>query len=190
MLLVFFKGFFTGATYTLLFRLIKASLEDYFPILIVGLLLTSCSPESIEELIPPCPSGDCQASFELDYPKDGNGYYHINLSWDGQHYPRFSIDVYAEATDEYHWYNNTPVVQANFYTDTTWQFQNDVLPIVQPERIYLSTTKSKKELYGKRIVGPFPPEMKGDTIEIRPYVFWDAGINYVEKEFSIKFIVE
>ena len=47
-----------------------------------------------------------------------------------------------------------------------------------------------KELYGKRIVGPFPPEMEGDTINIKAVIFWDAGINYLEKEISIDFIVE
>lgn len=160
----------------------------HFIVLVLLILFASCSKDdSIPQV---CYDGTCDARLEIPGELDDNGYYHIDLEWNGQYYPRFSIDTYADATDSYWWYNDQPVVQANFYTDTTWKFQNDVLPIVQQNRIYLSSKDKSNILYGKRIVGPFPPEMQGDTIQINAVIFWDAGINYKEKEISIKFIVE
>ena len=160
----------------------------HFVVLFLLILFASCSKE--DDIPQVCYDGSCDARLEIPGNLDENGYYHIDLNWNGQYYPRFSIDTYADATDPYWWYNDQPVVQANFYTDTTWKFQNDVLPIVQQNRIYLSSKDKSNTLYGKRIVGPFPPEMQGDTIEIKAVIFWDAGINYKEKEISIKFIVE
>jgi len=150
-------------------------------------MFASCSKDDIPQV---CYDGSCDASLELPGNIDSNGYYHIDLDWNGEYFPRFSIDVYADATDPYWWYNETPVAQANFYTDTTIDVGYDVIPVVQSSRVNLSSRDKSNTLYGKRIVGPFPPEMKGDTIEVRAVIFWDAGINYKEKELFIKFIVE
>lgn len=150
-------------------------------------MFASCSKDDIPQV---CYDGSCDASLELPGNLDSNGYYHIDLEWNGEYFPRFSIDIYADATDPYWWYNETPVAQANFYTDTTIEVGYDVIPVVQSSRINLSSRDKSNTLYGKRIVGPFPPEMKGDTIDVKAVIFWDAGINYKEKEISIKFIVE
>ena len=150
-------------------------------------MFASCSKDDIPQI---CYDGSCDATLELPGNIDSNGYYHIDLEWNGEYYPRFSIDIYADATDPYWWYNETPVAQANFYTDTTIDVGYDIIPVVQSSRINLSSRDKSNTLYGKRIVGPFPPEMKGDTIDVKAVIFWDAGINYKEKEISIKFIVE
>ena len=150
-------------------------------------MFASCSKDDIPQI---CYDGSCDATLELPGNIDSNGYYHIDLEWNGEYYPRFSIDIYADATDPYWWYNETPVAQANFYTDTTIDVGYDIIPVVQSSRINLSSRDQSNTLYGKRIVGPFPPEMKGDTIDVKAVIFWDAGINYKEKEISIKFIVE
>lgn len=150
-------------------------------------MFASCSKDDIPQI---CYDGSCDATLELPGNIDSNGYYHIDLEWNGEYYPRFSIDIYADATDPYWWYNETPVAQANFYTDTTIDVGYDIIPVVQSSRINLSSRNKSNTLYGKRIVGPFPPEMKGDTIDVKAVIFWDAGINYKEKEISIKFIVE
>jgi len=150
-------------------------------------MFASCSKDDIPQV---CYDGSCDASLELPGNIDSNGYHHIDLDWNGEYFPRFSIDIYADATDPYWWYNETPVAQANFYTDTTIDVGYDVIPVVQSSRVNLSSRDKSNTLYGKRIVGPFPPEMKGDTIEVRAVIFWDAGINYKEKELFIKFIVE
>jgi len=150
-------------------------------------MFASCSKDDIPQV---CYDGSCDATLELPGNIDSNGYYHIDLEWNGEYFPRFSIDIYADATDPYWWYNETPVAQANFYTDTTIDVGYDIIPVVQSSRINLSSRDKSNTLYGKRIVGPFPPEMKGDTIDVKAVIFWDAGINYKEKEISIKFIVE
>lgn len=150
-------------------------------------MFASCSKDDIPQV---CYDGSCDASLELPGNIDSNGYHHIDLDWNGEYFPRFSIDIYADATDPYWWYNETPVAQANFYTDTTIDVGYDIIPVVQSSRVNLSSRDKSNTLYGKRIVGPFPPEMKGDTIEVRAVIFWDAGINYKEKELFIKFIVE
>ena len=150
-------------------------------------MFASCSKDDIPQV---CYDGSCDATLELPGNIDSNGYYHIDLEWNGEYFPRFSIDIYADATDPYWWYNETPVAQANFYTDTTIDVGYDIIPVVQSSRINLSSRNKSNTLYGKRIVGPFPLEMKGDTIDVKAVIFWDAGINYKEKEISIKFIVE
>lgn len=167
----------------------KKLLEFTLYFLVIIGLLTLCSCEK-EDVLPEVCAGGCEASLNLPYELDENGYYRVDLSWGGQHYPRFTIETFASPTEEFWHYNGTSIVQANFYTDKTWTFNNDVLPVVQENRIYLSPNKNSSKLYGRRVVGPFPPEMEGDTIQINAVIFWDAGINYIEKEISIKFIVE
>jgi len=198
MLLSFLFGVFTVVLFYLVVWMLRQITSYVYAngeesIVGIGLLVlmlamfASCSKDDIPQV---CYDGSCDASLELPGNIDSNGYYHIDLDWNGEYFPRFSIDVYADATDPYWWYNETPVAQANFYTDTTIDVGYDVIPVVQSSRVNLSSRDKSNTLYGKRIVGPFPPEMKGDTIEVRAVIFWDAGINYKEKELFIKFIVE
>ena len=151
-------------------------------------LLLSCTPEEVLEY-PTCSDAECGAFLIFPTEKDENGYYHVDLDWNGEHYPRFNVLVDAATTSEDFWYNGSPVVQATFDTNTTWNFQNDVLPIVQRTRIYLSTYSSTR-MQGKRIVGPIPPEMEGDTIDISATIWWEAGQYTKGREVFAKFIVE
>ncbi len=157
-------------------------------LLLVSFMFTSCSKEEFTAA-PTCYSGDCSASLVFSQKQDENGFYHVSLNWNGQYYPRFSILVDAATTNADYWYNGSPVVQATFDTDTTWEFQNDELPIVQSDRILLSKY-SEARVSGKRILGPFPPEMKGDTIQIKATVWWEAGMETKGREIFAKFIVE
>jgi len=150
-------------------------------------LFLSCTPESVDP--PTCIDGNCDAVFNLPYFKDKNGYFHVDLDFTQQYYPRFSIEIDASTTNPEYWYNNSPVVYSNFETDTYWNYNTDRLPIVQGTKIYLSKY-SNKRMKGKRIVGPIPPEFEGDTILIYPRVFWDSGLNSIEKNFSLKIIVK
>jgi len=157
--------------------------------LLLSFSLSSCSPETM--LDPPtCINGDCNAEFFIDGNLDSNGYYHVKLDWESQYYPRFDIEVEASLTDPWWWYNEVSVIQANFYTGDNWQFQNDELPIVQSNRVYLKKVDAYKA-YAKRIVGPIPPEFKNDTVYIEPDVFWDAGENSTTIHYdAIKIILE
>lgn len=187
MLFTFFKGFVIGAAYAFVFRVFFKPLKDFFILLILLGFLTSCEKEELST--PTCIGNDCSASFNVPGIQDSNGFYHIDLDWNGIHYPRFTIDVDASITDPWYWYNGIPAVQANFYTETTWQFNYDILPVVQGARINLRKY-SDTRASGKRTVGPFPPEMEGDTIELSSRIWWEAGVNTKYEDFSIKFIVE
>ena len=158
-------------------------------LLSITLFFTSCSPE--DSLDPPtCIGGECIAQFSVEGIIDENGYFHVNLDWDAEYYPRFNIEVQSNLTDPWWWYNEVPVIQANFYTGDNWQFQNDELPIVQSNRVYLKKIGDNKA-YAKRIVGPIPPQFKNDTIYIEPDVFWDAGDHSTKIQYSaIKIILE
>lgn len=160
-------------TVAMIWKINGIEVVPHFVVLVLLLLFSSCSIE--EALDPPtCYGGECNATFTVEGELDSNGYYHVDLDFTQQYYPRFDILIDATPTDPWWWYNEVPVVQANFYTEDTWEFQNDILPVVQPNRVYLSQ-KSKFSMTGKRIVGPIPPEMQGDTITIEPEVFWEAG---------------
>lgn len=159
------------------------------PIVVFTLiLLSSCSKEDIIEYNT-CSDGECSAFLIFPTEKDINGYYHVDLEWDGEFYPRFDVLVDAATTNRDFWYNGSPVVQATFDTNTTWNLQYDVLPVVQRTRIYLSSYSSTR-MQAKRIVGPIPPEMKGDTIQIMATVYWEAGQGTKGREIFAKFIVE
>ena len=167
----------------------KKLLEVILYVLVTIGLLSLCSCEKEEVLPDVCPGG-CEAFLELPSEIDENGYYHIDLSWNGTYYPRFSINTFATPTGEFWHYNGVSVVQANFYTDTTWEYGYDVIPIVAQTRVYLSKNENIKELYGKRIVGPFPPELIGDTISIYMKIKWDIGDILITDHYVEKFIVE
>ena len=136
-----------------------------------------------------CDTGDCSAMFKVPYPKDSNGYYHVDLDFTQQYYPRFYAEVEADPTNPYWWYNDTPVVEAYFSSETVLELEYEDVYVVQPGRIYLHGRDSSK-LYGKRLIGPIIPEMIGDTINVNVEILWDAGENYVVKDYLLNFIVK
>jgi len=187
MLFIFIKGLFIGAIYGTISYILYFNTKRFLLLVSSLVLLTSCTKEEVST--PTCINNDCSAQLSIPGQLDVNGFYHIDLDWTGDHYPRFSIDIDATITDPWYWYNGIPSVQANFYTEDTWQFNHDILPVVQGARVYLRKY-SEERASGKRIVGPFPPEMEGDTIEISSRIWWEAGMATKYKDFSIKFIVE
>ena len=66
-----------------------------------------------------------------------------------------------------------------------------VFPVVQNDtRVYFSDD-SNGEFTTKRTVGPIPPSLEGDTISVYMKVFWDAGLESIEKgNFIEKYIIE
>ena len=69
------------------------------------------------------------------------------------------------------------------------QFAGTVVNIAQNTRIYFK--KNGNKVVSKRMLGPFAPHLKGDTITIYMEVMWDAGDNSIIKsDYLEKFIVE
>lgn len=69
------------------------------------------------------------------------------------------------------------------------QFEGIEVNIAQPTTIYFRKVGAAME--SRRILGPFIPEMIGDTITVAMRVHWDAGNYSVTKDdYSQKFIVE
>lgn len=69
------------------------------------------------------------------------------------------------------------------------QFAGTEVNIVQPTGIYFRQSGNK--LVSRRVVGPFIPQMIGDTITVAMRVLWDAGSYSVVKDNYVeKFIVE
>ena len=107
---------------------------------LLTLLILSCTKPD-DDFSSPCISGDCDARLILNYPQDENGYYHVDLDFDGEYYPRF--DIFVEADDMYpeYQYNGVTVIEARFDTDTFWTIDGDVnftLPLYNP---WLSLTQ-------------------------------------------------
>ena len=72
---------------------------------------------------------------------------------------------------------------------TLSQFKGMKINIVQPSPIYFSERNGK--LLSKRVVGPIPPAVIGDTITLYMEVFWDAGNkSTLKSNYLEKFIVE
>ena len=190
------------------------------------LILTSCSIDPLDQ--PPCETGDCDAFVLAPFQKDENGYYHATLDWTREYYPYFNMDIEATRTSRQYWYNDEPVVQAEFDTDTyfvlsdsvaftiplyrpylgLWtydgtpipyenttiylsQFEGTIVPVVQNDtRIYFSDDEVGR-FTTRRVVGPFPPTMIGDTITIFMKVKWDIGSEILSREnFVEKFIIK
>lgn len=79
-------------------------------------LTSSCEKEV---LIPnTCENGVCDATISSIYPMDSNGYTHVDLEWTGDFLPYFTIDIEASRTIPYWYYNDQPVVSAEFDTDS------------------------------------------------------------------------
>ena len=137
-----------------------------------------------------CKGGPCEAAMFLPGDRDANGYYTIELDWDREYLPYFGIDVHATKVNPYYEYNGVSVVEGVFNSDTTWFLpeSNVEVQIVQETTVYFSESPARLE--SKRIVGPFPPEMIGDTITVNMEIFWDAGMESIIKNYSEKFIVK
>lgn len=88
-----------------------------------------------------CPTGNCDAKLFLNAPLDENGYYHVDLDFSGENYPRFTIYVEADDVDPYYYYNDMGVVEAAFESDTYWYIQGGLtvqMPLYQPFTGYFS----------------------------------------------------
>lgn len=69
------------------------------------------------------------------------------------------------------------------------QFNGTVVNIAQNTHLYFSDKSGT--LHTKRILGPFPPHMVGDTVTIFMEVRWSAGEDSIKKsDYIEKFIVE
>ena len=100
---------------------------------LLPILLINCTKP--DEVSSPCISGDCDARLILDYPLDSNGYYHVDLDFNGEYYPRFNI--YVEADDMYseYQYNGSTIIEAKFDTNTFWTIDGDLnftVPLYNP----------------------------------------------------------
>ena len=100
---------------------------------LLPLLFVNCSkPDDVSS---PCLSGDCNARLIINYPQDENGYYHVDLDFNGEYYPRFNIYVEADDMHSQYQYNGRSVIEARFDTDTFWTVDgslNFVLPLYNP----------------------------------------------------------
>ena len=159
--------------------------------------IVSCSEEDSRPSL--CQDGFCDGSLYIPFPKDSNGYYHVDLDFEGDYLPRFSIFVEADDVDPFYYYNDIGVVQSAFESSSYWVMNNGVeVDIVQETTIYLNNSPDNTEYvpsiagrkWGKRIVGPIPNEFIGDTIVIRAEIYWDGGSNSSSQLFEEKFIIE
>ena len=172
MLSSFFLGFISGLGLLFIQSYGKGIIYIALPALV---LTTSCTKDDLK---PDACLGGCNARVEVDAVLDANGYYHVDIDNEGP--SRFNVIVNAKTTDPYYWYNDQPVVSANFLSDDIY---------VQGSDVYFSF-KGDTRMETKRIVGPIFPESVGDTITLTASVFWDAGENYVRKNFPVKIILE
>ncbi len=166
-------------------------------LLIFATIFVACSEE---ESVPPlCSDGDCNGKLYIPFPKDSNGYYHVDLNFDGEYLPRFDIYVEADDVDPFYYYNDMGVVQSAFESSSYWVMSNGVqVNIVQETTVYLNNSTDNTEYaptttgrkWAKRIVGPIPNEFVGDTIRIRAEIYWDGGSNSASQLFEEKFIIE
>ena len=207
---------------------LRGNLRAFRAAALLFLLALALSCEQ-DVLIPnTCVGGDCNAYMSTQFYKDSNGYTHAVLDWTREYLPYFAIDVEASRTNPVYYYNDVPVVSAEFDTDTYYvlgdsitftiplynpytgletydgfpipvqdtvvylsQFQGMVLPIVQNDtRIYFADNEEGR-FTTKRLVGPVPEVMIGDTISVYMRVFWDAGeYSVLKDEYLEKYIIE
>ena len=100
-----------------------------------------------------CP-GECSAQMLFPVQKDVNGLYHINLNWDREYLPYFTIDLIASVIRPEYRYNGVSVVTAEFYSETSWTLENSgvEVDIIQDTHVYFKD--NGLNLTSKRIVGP------------------------------------
>ena len=142
-----------------------------------------------------CVTGDCFAEFSIASPRDSNGFYHVSLDYEGEYDPRFNIDGLASAVSSEFQYNNSSAVSAIFRGDKEIQIviaehlnQTEIIPVVQETQVYFSGNSNI--LSTRRVVGPIPRSLKGDTLSVEVNVLWDAGSKSIMKDFSLKIILE
>ena len=85
---------------------------------VIIMLSPACTKDDVTPQ--PCKGGPCDAAMFFPGERDVNGYYTIDLDWNGDYYPYFSIDIHATKVDSYYEYNGVGVVEGNFDSDTTW----------------------------------------------------------------------
>jgi len=166
-------------------------------LLIFAAIFVACSEDEIVPSL--CLDGDCDGKLYIPFPKDSNGYYHVDLDFNGEYLPRFDIYVEADDVDPYFFYNDIGVVQSAFESSSYWVLPNGVeVDLVQNTTFYLNNSPHNTEYtpsilgrkWGKRIVGPIPDEFIGDTITIRAEIYWDGGSKSKNQLFEEKFIIE
>ena len=81
-------------------------------VLLLTWTIVSCTKENVKP--PLCPDGNCDGSVFAPYPKDSNGYYHVDLDFSSEYLPRFDIFIEADDVDPFYFYNDMGVVQAAF----------------------------------------------------------------------------
>ena len=87
-------------------------------------------------------------------------------------------------------YTSSTVVPSRVEELTLNLFTGQEVNVVQNTEIYFRENKPSAELFTKRIVGPFPPQIVGDTITIYAEIYWEAG-NYSKFQYlEEKFIIE
>ena len=150
--------------------------------------------------------------------QDTNNIHHVDLDWTLEYLPYFELNITADKlpdeitsatfdSDTY-WvledslaftiplyspylgletYQGTPI-PVNDTIVYLNQFKGDILNIVQDDRVYFYDNGTGFDT--KRLVGPFPPELEGDTINIYMKVIWEQDNYWIEKDFTEKFIVE
>lgn len=82
-----------------------------------------------------CEGGECNAYITTPYPIDSNGYTHVDLEWIGETLPYFTLDIHANRTDPHWWYNDQPVVSAEFDTDSYYVIGDSLafsIPLYNP----------------------------------------------------------
>ena len=87
------------------------------------------------------------------------------------------------------WTSTAGALPAEWRNLNLTQFAGTVVNIAQNTSIYFKQEGDK--MISKRVLGPFPPHMIGDTINIYMEVMWDAGDYSLTKyHYREKFIVE
>ena len=101
--------------------------------MVIIALFSSCEKEV---LVPnTCEGGICDAFITSQYPMDSNGYIHVDLEWNSEHLPYFTIDAVATRTTFPYWYNDQPVVSAEFDTDSYYVIGDSLafsIPLYNP----------------------------------------------------------
>jgi hypothetical protein len=168
-----------------------------FLLVLLTVFTVSCSQEEINPSL--CPDGNCDGALYVPFPKDSNGFYHVDLDFNGEYLPRFDIYIEGDDVDPFYYYNDMGVVQAAFQSDSYWLMENGVqVDLIQDTTIYLNNSPSNNEYipsqvgkkWGKRIAGPIHPQFLGDTITIRAEIYWDGGSKSMSQLFEEKFIIE
>jgi hypothetical protein len=115
------------------------------------------------------------------------------------------IPLYNPFTSLYsnpYWNTPLPVGSRTVYLS---QFAKSVVPVVSSYRVYFQHYEAninggyvseflprdtEKYMWTKKIVGPVPAYMKGDTVTVYTKIYWDAGNSSVKKEMAVKVILD